>query len=109
MASTASLNKVWDRYQELSMAESSQVGGLDISADVLRDTAKKIKHIQDIEQLVKEVLEENKVHKISRLLEIILAGAIAIRASDIHIEAEKERGRLRLRLDGVLKDISFRD
>ena len=107
MASTASLNKVWDRYQELSMAESSQVGGLDISADVLRDTAKKIKHIQDIEQLVKEVLEENKVHKISRLLEIILAGAIAIRASDIHIEAEKERGRLRLRLDGVLKDISF--
>ena len=45
--------------------------------------------------------EGNKIHKISRLLEIILAGAIAIKASDIHIEPEKERGRLRLRLDGV--------
>ncbi|OGI66399.1 hypothetical protein A3H53_00600 [Candidatus Nomurabacteria bacterium RIFCSPLOWO2_02_FULL_40_10] len=89
------------------MAESSQVGGIDISGEVLRDTAKKIEHLQDIEKLVREALEGNKIHKISRLLEIILAGAIAIQASDIHIEPEKDRGRLRLRLDGVLQDINF--
>lgn len=107
MASNASLNKVWDRYKELSMAESSKVGGLDISGEVLRDTAKNITHIQDIEKLIVEALEGNKIHKISRLLEVILAGAIAIKASDIHIEPEKDRGRLRLRLDGVLQDINF--
>ena len=73
----------------------------------MRDIAKNIEHIQDIEKLVVEALEGNKIHKISRLLEIILAGAIAIKASDIHIEPEKERGRLRLRLDGVLQDINF--
>ncbi|OGI59633.1 hypothetical protein A3C60_00720 [Candidatus Nomurabacteria bacterium RIFCSPHIGHO2_02_FULL_37_45] len=89
------------------MAESSKIGGLDISGEVLRDTAKNIKYIQDIEKLVIEALEGNKIHKISRLLEVILAGAIAVKASDIHIEPEKERGRLRLRLDGVLQDISF--
>ncbi len=107
MASNASLQKVWDRYRELSMAESSKVGGLDISGEVLRDTAKNIEHMQDIEKLVIQALEGNKIHKISRLLEIILAGAIAIRASDIHIEPEKDRGRLRLRLDGVLQDVNF--
>ena len=107
MASNASLNKVWDRYKEISMAESSKIGGLDISGEVLRDTAKNIQHIQDIEKLVVEALEGNKIHRISRLLEIILAGAIAIKASDIHIEPEKERGRLRLRLDGVLQDVNF--
>ncbi len=107
MASSASLNKVWDRYKEISLAESSQIGGLDISGEVLRETAKNIEHMQDIEKLVREALEENKIHKISRLLEIILAGAIAIKASDIHIEPEKDRGRLRLRLDGVLQDINF--
>ncbi len=107
MASTASINKVWDRYKELSMAESSMVGGLDISGDVLRQTAEKIQKIQDIQNMITEALEGNKIHKISRLLEVILAGAIAIKASDIHIEPEKERGRLRLRLDGVLQDISF--
>lgn len=107
MASHASIAKVWERYHELSMAESSKVGGLDISGEVLRDTAKKIQHIGDIAKLVTEALEGNKVHKISRLLEIILAGAIAIEASDIHIEPQQDRGRLRLRLDGILQDISF--
>lgn len=107
MVSTASLNKVWDRYKEISMAENSQIGGLDISGEILRKIAKDIQHIGDIEKLVIEALEGNKIHKISRLLEIILAGAIAIKASDIHIEPEKDRGRLRLRLDGVLQDINF--
>ncbi len=107
MASNASLNKVWDRYQEISMAESSKVGGLDISGEILRETAKDINRMQDITKLVTEALEGNKIHKISRLLEIVLAGAIAIKASDIHIEPEKDRGRLRLRLDGVLQDINF--
>src|SRR3989344_2068088 len=36
MASAASINKVWDRYKEISMAESSKIGGLDISGEVLR-------------------------------------------------------------------------
>jgi len=107
MASTASIEKAWDRYKEISMAESSRVGGIDISGDVLRETVKKIDKIQDIQKMVTEALEGNKIHKISRLLEIILAGAIAIKASDIHIEPEKDRGRLRLRLDGVLQDTNF--
>ncbi len=107
MASTASIKKVWDRYKEISLAESSKIGGLDISGEILRETAKKIEKIQDIEKMITEALEGNKIHKISRLLEIILAGAIAIKASDIHIEPEKERSRLRLRLDGVLQDITF--
>ncbi|OGI81901.1 hypothetical protein A3I95_00395 [Candidatus Nomurabacteria bacterium RIFCSPLOWO2_02_FULL_44_12] len=89
------------------MAESSQVGGLDISVETLRKTVKNIHQMQDISRLVEEVLKENKIHKISRLLEIILAGAIAIKASDIHIEPEHDRGRLRLRLDGILQDVSF--
>ena len=107
MASTASINKVWERYKEISMAESSIVGGIDISGEVLRETAKQIEKMQDIQKMVTEALEGNKTHKISHLLEIILAGATSIKASDIHIEPEKDRGRLRLRLDGVLQDVSF--
>jgi type II secretory ATPase GspE/PulE/Tfp pilus assembly ATPase PilB-like protein len=107
MISGASLEKVWDRYKEISLAENTQVGGLDISGEVLRDTAKDINKMQDIEKLMQSAIEENKVHKISRILEIILAGAISIKASDIHIEPEKDRGRLRLRLDGVLQDVTF--
>ena len=45
MASIASLNKVWDRYKEISMAENSKVGGLDISGEILQETAKNIQKI----------------------------------------------------------------
>ena len=59
MVSTASISKVWDRYKEISMAESSRVGGIDISGDVLRETVKKIERIQDIQKMVTEALEDN--------------------------------------------------
>ena len=107
MASDRSIKKIWERYREISMAENTQAGGIDISGEVLRETVQKINKIQDIQKLVSEALEGNKIHRISRLLEVILAGAIAIKASDIHIEPEKDRGRLRLRLDGILQDINF--
>src|SRR3989304_1162555 len=107
MVSIASLEKVWSRDKEISMAESSQVGGLEISLEILKDTAKNINRMQDIEKLINAALEDNKIHKISRILEIILAGALAIKASDIHIEPEKDKCRLRLRLDGVLQDVNF--
>ncbi|MFA5751131.1 MAG: GspE/PulE family protein, partial [Candidatus Paceibacterota bacterium] len=107
MVSLASLEKVWGRYEELSMAESEHSGTLEISGDILSQTAEKISKMQDIENLVKELTEKNQVHKVSRILEIILAGAIKIGASDVHIEPEKDRGRVRLRLDGVLQDILF--
>lgn len=109
MTSMGSIEKVWERYVEISMAEGSKIGGLDISAEVLRETAKDINKIQDIDKLITEAMEGNKIHKISRMLEIILAGAIAINASDIHIEPEKDQARLRLRLDGVLQDVDFFD
>jgi type IV pilus assembly protein PilB len=107
MASLASLTKVWDRYKEISLAENSKVGGLDISGEVLKETAKNVQRMQDIGDLIKEAVAGNEIHKISRILEIILAGAISVGASDIHIEPEKENARLRLRLDGVLQEITF--
>ncbi|MDP2789232.1 MAG: GspE/PulE family protein [bacterium] len=107
MMSLRSLEKVWDRYKELSMAESSRAGGIEISGVVLREIANKITKIKDIGDLIIKTVEEEKIHKISHLLEIILAGAIAIKASDVHIEPEKGGCRVRLRLDGVLQDIAY--
>ena len=107
MASGASLEKVWQRYGELSMAKTSQVGGIEISAEVLRSTAQNIGKMQDIAGVISEALQGSSAHLVSRILEIILAGAIAIKASDVHIEPEKDRARLRLRLDGVLQDVAF--
>jgi type II secretory ATPase GspE/PulE/Tfp pilus assembly ATPase PilB-like protein len=39
------------------------------------------------------------------LIEIILAGAMALRASDIHTEAGEKKAKIRFRIDGLLHDM----
>ncbi len=107
MVSSTSLEKVWERYKELSLTESLKIGGVEISGHTLREVAQSIKTIKDIEKLLQGTTQGSLIHKISHILEIILAGAIAIKASDVHIEPEEGRTRLRIRLDGVLHDVLF--
>lgn len=105
MASLASLEKAWARYTEMSFASASRVGGLDIASDTLIEIGKEIKTTSDIPRVVNELSHDSKTQKVSRMLEVILAGAIAIKASDIHIEPEEKEVRLRYRLDGLLQDV----
>ncbi len=107
MASRASLEKVWDRYKEISYADKVKAGSLDISGDKLIELGKEIHVTADLTRMIEKVSAEDKTHKITHMLEVILAGAISMKASDIHIEPEESRVRLRYRIDGVLEDILF--
>jgi type II secretory ATPase GspE/PulE/Tfp pilus assembly ATPase PilB-like protein len=104
MASLASLEKVWDRYKEISSASESKSGSVTISGDALKKIMENIKNLDDIKNAITEA-EKDKTHTTSHILEIILAGAISINASDIHFEPEESTIRLRLRLDGVLHEL----
>ena len=105
MVSHASLNKVWDRYKDLSYSFETKSGALDISNDQITEFLEKVHSIPDVQQLIGQVLSMKKSYRITRIMEIILAGGIAIDASDIHLEPEKNYVRLRYRLDGILTDI----
>lgn len=104
MASMASLQKAWERYKEISYASESKLGAVTISGDVLKKIMGGIKNMDDIKNAIIEA-EKDKTHTTSHILEIVLAGAIAINASDVHFEPEEETVRLRLRLDGVLHEV----
>jgi len=105
MVSSASLKKVWERYEEISMAQRVKAGSIDISADVLAEKMKEIKNIQDVQKQVELTANESNVHRVTRIMEVIFAGAIGLGVSDIHIEPEEEVTKLRFRLDGVLHTI----
>lgn len=106
MASRASVEKVWSRYEEVSQAEKIKAGSLDISGDTLLTTAAKIKLLEDIDTLIKATNDETATHKVSKIIEIIFAGAIALGASDVHLEPRQDDVMLRIRLDGILHEIS---
>lgn len=105
MASHQSLERVWERYKDLSYSMETKGGALDIANDEIENLVKEVKNADDIKKSIETILAQKKSYRISKILEIILAGAISINASDIHIEPEKDSVRLRYRLDGVLNDI----
>ena len=104
MASTASLEKAWERYKEISYAAETKSGSIAISGESLKKLMANIKNIEDIKKAVVETEKEN-VHTTSHILEIAIAGAVAINASDIHFEPEENTVRLRFRLDGILHEV----
>lgn len=105
MASLSSLEKAWERYSEISYASESKTGSIDISGDTLLALGEKLKSFADIVKEIEETKKE-KVHTTSHILEVILAGAISIDASDVHFEREEGEVRLRYRLDGVLQEVT---
>ena len=105
MASRASLEKAWMRYDEISQAEKIKAGSLDISGEMLLKTAEKIKFLEDIKTMIDATNAETSTHRVSKIVEIIFAGAIALGASDVHIEPGEGVVHLRIRLDGILHKI----
>lgn len=107
MASEASMQKVWSRYQDLSFATRSRAGGLDISPDVLVELSQKVKNIEDaVTEIETALADDTSEHHLSRILEVILGSGIGIGASDVHIEPMEDKVELRFRLDGVLRIIT---
>lgn len=105
MVSHASMQKVFERYKDLSYSSETKGGALDISNEEITELLQNVNNVPDIKKGIETILGAKKSYRISKILEIILAGALATKASDVHIEPEEGDVRLRYRLDGVLTEI----
>jgi type II secretory ATPase GspE/PulE/Tfp pilus assembly ATPase PilB-like protein len=105
MTSTSSIEHAWARYKDITTTTASKKGVFEISAEDILALTKRISKKEDIDVILKEINSANNNYRISATLELIFAGALALRASDIHIEPEDKAIRVRYRFDGVLHDI----
>jgi len=64
-----------------------------------------IKNISDLRNKIESVSSK----KATDLLEVILNGAVELEASDIHIEPQEQKARIRVRIDGILQDAALID
>src|SRR3989338_7113427 len=106
IVSTASLLHAWERYEDIKRTTASQKGVLDIAVEEVARLAKTITVGADIARDIAHIAKAKSVRAISEILEVILGGALALHASDVHLEPEQGAVRLRLRIDGVLADIA---
>lgn len=106
IVSMQSLEKAWKSYKDISFAYESRAGSLEISAEEISTIIENAKNLPAVIKILEESVSAKKSYHISRILEVIIAGSLAINASDVHLEPEESYVRLRYRLDGVLQDVT---
>lgn len=109
IVSRASLDHAWDRYHDISYATETEAGILTLSNETIQQMLEKLKTIQDVQAEIASHAGSKDTHRISRVLEIIMGGALSLGASDIHLEPQEDSVRMRYRLDGVLLEITSFD
>jgi type II secretory ATPase GspE/PulE/Tfp pilus assembly ATPase PilB-like protein len=78
-----------------------EIGTEKITGLVKLPAKKEIKNVP----LLKKTLEASLSKTTTEIVEIIVGGSISLDASDIHLEPEEEKVKLRARVDGVLQEI----
>jgi len=99
MMSEASLKQGMMLYDKLPKIKHIE-RGVDIPEEQLKELRAQVKGISDIQPLVDGA-------DVTDLIAIILASAIEIGTSDIHIEAEEKGIAIRYRIDGVLQNVAL--
>ncbi len=109
ITSTQGLEKAWKMYKDLSFAYESKAGSLEISSEEIQAIIEQAKSLPTIVSILENTTKAKKSYRVSRILETIVAGALAVDASDIHLEPEESYVQLRYRLDGVLQEVTHFD
>lgn len=105
MTSTTDLEHGWERYADQKGTEAVKYGVFDINTENIINQIQKLKNPSDVSDYIIGIRTINSARRISETMEAMFAGALALGASDIHIEPEETTVRMRYRIDGVLQDI----
>ena len=98
IVSQDSLKKAWTNYKIGTVTEKFEDDGVSLKKEDLTEFEKGINSIIDLKKRVSEI-------NTTEIFNIIMAGAIKTKSSDVHIEPNSDYIRLRYRVDGVLQDI----
>jgi type II secretory ATPase GspE/PulE/Tfp pilus assembly ATPase PilB-like protein len=102
VVSPSSLQAAFHFYKFIKPQSEDITGKVMISKNRLEELKARLTTLEAI----KKELENLNLAKTSPVdvIQIILAGALAVRASDIHTEADEKKAKVRLRIDGLLHD-----
>ncbi|MDR3583276.1 MAG: GspE/PulE family protein [Candidatus Pacebacteria bacterium] len=98
--SRSNLEHLWDRYKQIVFVDILDQMSLQLSGEDLEKFEADMKDLLTLKARIGEL-------PTTQIMNIMLAGAYKLGASDVHIEPGEKEVRLRYRIDGVLQDIAF--
>ena len=105
LVSPTSLEKALDKYKEIPRFEEVKAGIIEISGTKIASFETISSSLAKLKEALDARIQEKTAKKASDALELILAGALGINASDIHMEPTDSGSKIRFRIDGVLQDL----
>ena len=105
LASKRSIEKAWSRYGDISYAIKTKKGVIDLSSADIQDVLNQVTSLEIARDFLRQAVDSNQSYRISKIIELILYSAFALKASDVHIETSEIDARIRFRLDGMLTEI----
>lgn len=102
VASYSGIKQAWHLYGFVPPETSEITGKVGIEKQRFEEFTKRWSTLAAFQEEMRRVVREKETT--THLFEMILAEALATRASDIHFEAEEEKARIRFRIDGLLHD-----
>ncbi len=89
------------------MPENSKqiMGEITIPEEIVKGGDLELNNLPAINAKIKTLLSKD----VSKVLEVVMAGGLFAKASDIHIEPEEKTTKMRMRLDGILHDLIVLD
>ncbi len=98
------LEKAWQMYRYAPQKGKQITSKVDIERKHLDELMQSLTTLPSVQKALDKTEEEHA--STTTLMETLLAGALNLRASDIHLEAEEKVARVRYRVDGLLHDVS---
>ena len=98
--SRSNMNLVWERYKKIVFTDVLDLMSLHLTGEELRKFEEEMKDLITLKTRINEL-------PVTQILNIIMAGAYKLRASDVHFEPQEKEFRLRYRIDGVLQDVAY--
>ena len=92
-----SLKETIKKYERLPKPQKS-TDGISLETDEFDSLVANLSHLEDFSKLLKEASTSN-------LMNLVIASAVKMRASDIHFEPANGKFIVRFRIDGMLHDI----
>ncbi len=103
VVSGQSLERAWEVYKKHTLLETFDYMRMQLTGKDLAEFENQLDDLMKLGKRIKEI-------PTTKLLNIIIAGAVKLGASDIHLEPEDHnKVRLRYRIDGVLHEVAVID
>lgn len=105
LVSQHSLDKAWGYFALLPQKKEDITGVIEITPENLEKLQEQIHYVDDF----KDVYLRADLKNATAVLELLIAGSLALESSDVHVEPQEDRAVIRFRIDGVLQEVATLD